>query len=95
MVAAAGARGIDLQPLRARQVETDDFHRFDHIYAMDRSNHADLVDLQPIDGRAELHLFLQNADVPDPYYGGDDGFDQVLDLIQARLKTVFETLIST
>ncbi|NQY15589.1 MAG: low molecular weight phosphotyrosine protein phosphatase [Henriciella sp.] len=94
MIQAASTRGLDLRPLRARQVEADDFHRFDHIYAMDRSNHADLTDIQPQDGLAQLHLFLENADVPDPYYGGEDGFDHVLDLIQARLKTVFDTLIS-
>lgn len=95
MIAAATARGIDLHPLRARQAEAGDFHRFDHIYAMDRSNHADLADLQPADGTAQLHLFLENADVPDPYYGGDAGFDHVLDLIQTRLKTMFDTLRAT
>ena len=95
MIKAARARGIDLRDLRARQVEIDDFHRFDHIYAMDRSNHADLVDLRPANATAQLHLFLENADVPDPYYGGDQGFDHVLDLIQSRLEIVVQTLVSS
>lgn len=92
MIAAAAGRGIDLTPLRARQAVSADFQAFDHIYAMDRSNHADLQHIRPHDSRAELHLFLQDNDIPDPYYGGDDGFEQVLDMIQTRLETVFREL---
>lgn len=92
MIAAAASRGIDLTPLRARQAVPADFHAFDHIYAMDRSNHADLQYIRPDDSPAKLHLFLQDNDVPDPYYGGDDGFEQVLDMIQTRLETVFREL---
>lgn len=92
MIAAAVNRGVDLTPLRARQAVSADFHAFDHIFAMDRSNHADLQQIRPRDGQAELHLFLQNSDVPDPYYGGDDGFERVLDMIQTRLETLFREL---
>jgi len=92
MIAAAANRGIDLTPLRARQAVSADFHAFDHVFAMDRSNYADLQQIKPHDGRAELHLFLQNSDVPDPYYGGDDGFEQVVDMIQTRLETLFREL---
>ncbi len=92
MIAAAAHRGIDLTPLRARQAVPADFHAFDHIFAMDRSNYADLQQIRPPDATAKLHLFLPEADVPDPYYGGDDGFEQVLDLIEKRLETLIQAL---
>ena len=94
MISAAASRGIDLTPLRARQAVSEDFHAFDHIYAMDRSNHADLQHIRPHDSPAKLHLFLDEDDVPDPYYGGEDGFELVLDMIQTRLDTVFRELFS-
>ncbi|MEL7110220.1 MAG: low molecular weight protein-tyrosine-phosphatase [Pseudomonadota bacterium] len=93
MVAAAANRQIDLSPLRARQAVPDDFHRFDHIFAMDRQNYQDLQNIRPADARGSLQLFLQNSDVPDPYYGGPDGFERVLDLVEARMKTVFASLM--
>ena len=86
--AAARTRGYDLSPLRARLVTPDDFRRFDYVLAMDANNLADLKQLQPDDGRAHLALMLSFAkgqsvsEVPDPYYGGDDGFDRVLDLLE-------------
>ncbi|MEM7638413.1 MAG: low molecular weight protein-tyrosine-phosphatase [Pseudomonadota bacterium] len=92
MTAAAAKRGIDLAPLRARQAQAEDFLRFDHIFAMDRSNLADLERLRPSQATASLNLFLQDAEVPDPYYGGADGFEHVLDLISERMETLFETL---
>jgi protein-tyrosine phosphatase len=86
-LAAARARGIEL-PGRARQFVAADFRRFDYVIAMDRSNHADLRDLAPDDeARAKIHLFRdfdpdapRGAEVPDPYYGGGDGFEIVLDI---------------
>ena len=93
MTKTAANRGIDLSPLRARQAQAEDFLRFDHIFAMDQSNLADLERLRPPKAPATLSLFLQGADVPDPYYGGADGFEHVLDLISARMETVFETLV--
>jgi len=92
MTAAAAKRGIDLAPLRARQAQAEDFLRFYHIFAMDHSNLADLERLRPSRATASLNLFLNNAEVPDPYYGGADGFEHVLDLISERMKTLFETL---
>lgn len=87
-VRAAARRGYAMEHLRARQVSRQDFHDFDYILAMDDSNHRDLKRLQPSDGKAALSLFLPWApalnerEVPDPYYGGEDGFDAVLDLIE-------------
>lgn len=92
MAAAAAKRGIDLAPLRARQAKAEDFLRFDHIFAMDWNNLADLERLRPSKATASLNLFLQDAEVPDPYYGGADGFEHVLDLISERMETLFETL---
>ncbi|MHA7856641.1 MAG: low molecular weight protein-tyrosine-phosphatase [Henriciella sp.] len=95
MVEAAAARGIDLSPLRARQAIARDFSDFDHVYAMDRSNLSNLRALQPAGTHASLDLFLGDAEVPDPYYGGKDGFDHVLDLISARMETLFDHLTAT
>lgn len=84
---AASERGYSMQGLRARQVVAADFHQFDYILAMDDANLADLQVLDPGDGRATLMRFLDVSkagpnQVPDPYYGGEDGFDQVLDLVE-------------
>lgn len=87
-VRAAAQRGYDLASLRARQVVENDFHQFDFILAMDRNNLADLQAIRPARSTAELGLFLDYAgdfpesEVPDPYYGGDQGFELVLDLIE-------------
>jgi len=86
--AAATRRGYDLTALRGRQVAVADFGEFDYILAMDRSNLADLLAQCPADQRHKVRLFLsfssqwQNHEVPDPYYGGADGFDQVLDMVE-------------
>lgn len=85
---AAANRGYDLSRLQARQVNADDFNRFDLILAMDQANYNDLMLLQPLHSKAHLALFLTYApdlgvtEVPDPYYGGADGFEQVLDLVE-------------
>ena len=84
---AAQQRGYDLSALRGRQVQAADFNAFDLILAMDNINLRDLQQLRPGNATAELDLFLrryqlQLDEVPDPYYGGADGFEQVLDLIE-------------
>ena len=86
-LSAAKRRGYDLSTLRGRQVATTDFTRFDLILAMDSNNLSHLQRLCPGTASAELDLFLrryQSAldEVPDPYYGGEEGFEQVLDLIE-------------
>lgn len=85
---AASRRGYPLEHLRARQVKARDFADFDYILAMDHSNYSDLAALRQDNSRAKLQLFLEYAtafderEVPDPYYGGVDGFDHVLDLVE-------------
>lgn len=87
-ISAGAARGFKMADLRARKVRVADFRVFDLILAMDREHHTQLVGLKPNDGRAEIRLFLdyhprlRGRDVPDPYYGGSEGFQQVLDMIE-------------
>ena len=84
---AAQRRGYDMTALRGRQVQVEDFSRFDLILAMDVSNLTELQALQPADSRAQLDLYLRRYqlaldEMPDPYYGGEEGFEQVLDLAE-------------
>jgi protein-tyrosine phosphatase len=93
--------GISLRG-RARRVRADDFHEFDYIFAMDRSNLRDLRDLESQgDGGAFLTLFREfdphrdeDLDVPDPYYGGADGFDLMFEMIDRTCAAFVEHLIS-
>ena len=86
--AAARARGVDIGSHRGRQVRVEDFHGFDYVLAMDAANLRRLEALRPRDARAEMRLLLEYAphiphkDVPDPYYGGAGGFEEVLDLVE-------------
>lgn len=87
MCQAAARRGYDLSALRARQVEPVDFSRFDLILAMDQANLRDLEAQCPVDASAEVDLFLrryrgERHEVSDPYYGGEEGFEDVLNLIE-------------
>ncbi len=84
---AASRRGIDISGLRARQISEQDLDRFDYVLVMDRQNLADVRDIWRQNGGTEPELFLAYSktghdEVPDPYYGGEDGFEQVLDLIE-------------
>ncbi|UTW13547.1 low molecular weight protein-tyrosine-phosphatase [Marinobacterium rhizophilum] len=98
--AAAARRGVALAHLRARQVVAADFNTFDLILAMDAQNLADLREMAPLDARASVRLFLDFAqdlavdEVPDPYYGGAYGFEQVLDLVEAAADGLVERLRS-
>ena len=85
---AAGRRGYDLSMLRGRQVSRADFGEFDYLLAMDRMNLRVLERLCPSRHGHKLKLFLEFSndaaprEVPDPYYGGDQGFEHVLDLVE-------------
>lgn len=89
MRAAAKRRGVDLDSLRGRQVTAADFETFDYVLAMDADNLANLRALCPPGREARLARLLDFApqlgqrDVPDPYYGGEAGFERVLDLVEA------------
>ena len=98
--AAARARGIALAGA-ARQVARADFADYDLILAADRRNLRDLEAVLPPDARSRLHLLREfdpasegapDLDVPDPYYGGDDGFEHVLDLVEAACRGLLDDL---
>ena len=92
-------RGFPMGDLRARQVRPEDFEQIDYILAMDRSNLTNLQQMMPADYSGQLGLFLGYADtgvteVPDPYYtDGDNGFHQVVDLIEAATDGLLEHLL--
>lgn len=86
--AAAKNRGLDLSGQRARKVTVADIEEFDYVLAMDRTNLEDLHDLVAASQRERVRLFMTFAErwnvdeVPDPYYGGDSGFERVLDMVE-------------
>ena len=82
---AAARRGIALTGA-ARQVRHEDFARYDLILAADRSNLRDLLAIAPAEHRDKVRLLLGDRDVPDPYYGGERGFDDVLDLVEGACR---------
>jgi len=94
----AGKRGYDLSRLRARQLDIGDFMDFDYILGMDRMNLVDLQALCPDSYSGHLGLFLPFAidpiveEVPDPYYGGADGFSHVLDLVEAASEGLLRAI---
>jgi len=95
---AAAKRGIDLSRQRARRVEAVDFARFDYVLAMDSSNLDDLLSICPEEHQGKVRLFLEFAgpsvrhDVPDPYYGGPQGFERVLDLVEEGARALIEDI---
>lgn len=94
----ASRRGIDMTGIQARQVRSSDFGHFDLVLAMDQGHLRSLRRQCPKGARATVKLFLDYApelgrhDVPDPYYGGADGFELVLDLIEAAGRRLLESL---
>lgn len=97
-IAAARRRGIDMSDLRARVVVEEDFGRFDLILAMDEDNLYHLIRMAPEEHRSRVKLFLDYApatgqsNVPDPYYGGDAGFEAVLDLVEDAARGLLASL---
>ena len=97
-IAHAAKRGYDLRKQRARQICENDFRRFRWILAMDRANLRELISMRPDGYDGHVGLFLDLApelgvrEVPDPYYGGADGFERVLDLIEAASDSLLEKI---
>lgn len=94
------SHGVNLSSQRARKVKCEDFDQFDYVIAMDRSNQEYLKDLRNNNQLAKLHLFMDfvsgwdNEEVPDPYYGGDNGFEQVFDMVQSASKGLLNHIIA-
>ena len=95
---AASRRGYDMSPLRARIVEPGDFEAFDLILAMDHENLKVLRRRAPAHAVERVRLFLEFApesivtEVPDPYYGGPNGFEEVLDLVETATHGLLQHL---
>jgi protein-tyrosine phosphatase len=95
---AAMGRGYDISMLRGRQVTQIDFTKFDYVLAMDRDNLANLLKICPEDQRHKVRLFLSfsrrfpNLNVPDPYYGGANGFEQVLEMVEDAADGLLEDI---
>ena len=93
---AAASRGYNLSDIRTRKVMRDDFNQFDLILALDGGHLRDLKNIQPEGSSAKLSLFceyagLGNQDVPDPYYGDVQGFEECLDLVEKATKEIISS----
>ena len=90
-------KGLDISKLRARQFTVADFFEFDVIYAMDESNYYDIMDQAQSDAhRQKVRMILnetsaeENLSVPDPYYGGADGFEKVFQMLEAACDSIVQ-----
>ncbi len=96
--ATAQSRGIDISDLRARSVADEDFEKFDYIIAMDKDNLLGLLNQCPESYKEKVHLFLGFAEhlteteVPDPYYGGQQGFARVFDMVEAASNGLLDDI---
>jgi len=99
MVRAAARRGL-VYSHRARQIQSEDFDRFNLIVGMDRQNREDLLRMARLpEHRTKVHTLREfdpeggaNAPVPDPYYGGPDGFEEVYDIVERSVRGLLEKL---
>ncbi|ANI79477.1 low molecular weight protein-tyrosine-phosphatase [Sphingobium sp. EP60837] len=96
--AVALRNGIDISNYRGRQVTAQDFHRFDHIFALDADNLQNLRRIRPSDGTADLRLLMdlvpgrEGTSVTDPYFGEDAGFDETWGDVTRAAKALIERL---
>lgn len=94
----AKKRGIDLSDLRGRKAIANDFNDFDYVLAMDNENYQNLQSICPEGSEEKLHLFLDfsqeysESQVPDPYYGGDQGFEHVFDLVESASRGLLDDI---
>lgn len=92
-IAIAAAHGIDISGQRARQFQVEDFELFDRIYVMDHANYQNVLHIAPSEiHKNKVQLLCDQQEVPDPYYGGDEGFAQVFDLIDQACSTLKKSL---
>lgn len=98
-VAVGKKYGVDISQLKARQFKSTDFDEFDFIFVMDESNYEDIVSMtEREDHRSKVRLILgelndiENTDVPDPYYGEEDGFENVYRLLDEATSELVRKL---
>lgn len=91
--------GVDIRDLRARQFNVSDFDTFDHIYVMDSANYTDVMrvardksDMNKVEIIMNLVYPNKNKPVPDPYFGGDEGFEQVYQMLDLVTDKIIEIL---
>ena len=94
-ISTAKNRGLDITSQRARQFKISDFNTFDYIYVMDNSNYKDVMALAPNEEvKSKVKLILnelfpnENVDVPDPYYGGQEGFENVFNMLNEACDVI-------
>lgn len=98
-VQTAKNRGLDISHQRARQIKTSDFEDFDYIFVMDSSNYENVIKLAPNEAAKNkvtmIMDFITNGgvDVPDPYFGGNDGFENVYDMLDETCTVIADKLI--
>ena len=93
MIATAIDHGIDISNLRARQFQSDDFNSFDLIFSMDSSNYRNIISLAKNDNdKQKVKMILDNSNVPDPYYGGDEGFEHVYQLLNEACQNFINNI---
>lgn len=100
-IETAYKNGLDITRQKARQFKASDFDVFDYIYVMDNSNYADVIRMAPDDqARSKVKLILDelfpgdNVDVPDPYYGLQNGFDQVFEMLDEACDSIAKKLLN-
>ncbi|MFG4003593.1 protein-tyrosine-phosphatase [Flavobacterium aquidurense] len=99
-VAVAKKNGLCIDNQKGRQFKITDFNEFDYIYVMDNSNYRDVIQLAKTpEDKNKVHLILnellpdENADVPDPYYGAINGFDNVYQMLDEAAEIISQKLI--
>ena len=94
-------RGIDMLDLRARKVDFGDFYVYDYILAMDEQNYHNLLDIALPEHKEKVQMFLdytsevEESEVPDPYYGGPQGFEHVFDLVESASQGLLNHIKKT
>jgi len=97
-IAVAKKRGLDISNQRCRKFQKSDFDSFEHIYVMDKANYADVVaQAQNQEHIDKVALLLEvakanHSEVPDPYYGGDEGFETIFQMIDTACETIASRL---
>jgi protein-tyrosine phosphatase len=87
-IAVCAARGYDLTAFRCREITAADFAANDLVLAMDRDNAAQLEARRPPGSAVPIRLFLDDREVPDPYYGGDDGFEAMMAQVEEGVRVL-------
>ena len=93
MIITAFEHGIDISNLSARQFQYEDFGSFDVIFAMDSSNYRNIISLaKDCDDKKKVKMILENGNIPDPYYSGNEGFEHVYQLLYEACQKFLDSI---